>query len=225
MSSRRGWLARARAMPRRRSSPCGSAAGGEVGDAGEGEQLEQLVAPARRPAGVVPRRQGGDLDVLPYREGAEQPRPLERARHAVAGAAIRLPVGRLDPADPDRSGGRPLEPRQGIDERRLARSVRPDQAEDLALLEVEVDALDRLDAGEVHRHTERFEPKRHRRHCDRCADAVFGLSRSCREAPRAWRTRGTPVSHPGSPPPPSAGRAERGTRGCRWSARRAAARR
>jgi hypothetical protein len=42
-----------------------------------------------------------------------------------------------------------LEARDGVDERRLAGTVRPDQTENLAALEKQIDAVDGLDAVEA----------------------------------------------------------------------------
>ena len=51
-------------------------------------------------------------------------------------------------------------PRERVDERRLAGAVRADQAEDLALPQDEVDAVDRVDAPEVNLEAARLEQLR-----------------------------------------------------------------
>src|SRR5207302_11312206 len=59
-------------------------------------------------------------------------------------------LGDVEAADPRRSAGRADRRRQHADRRRLAGTVRPEQAEDLARSDVEVDALHRLHVARVH---------------------------------------------------------------------------
>ena len=51
--------------------------------------------------------------------------------------------------DADRAGRRLREPGRAVDQRRLAGAVGPEQAEELALLDLQRDALERLGAGRV----------------------------------------------------------------------------
>src|SRR2546426_552015 len=57
-------------------------------------------------------------------------------------------------------GGRLLEAGERVDERGLAGAVRADQAQDLALLQDEVDPVDRVDAPEMHLETAHLEQLR-----------------------------------------------------------------
>ena len=101
-------------------------------------------ASSARPARVAARGAGGadrrDLDVLPHGEVFEQPDHLKGTRHAGAGNAIGLPGGDVRRADRDLTAGDAEQPGDHVDQRRLARSVRADQAEDLATGEGNADA-------------------------------------------------------------------------------------
>ncbi len=79
---------------------------------------------------------------------------LERPREPGPPAAVRRPARDLDPAELDPARGRQVEAGEQVHERRLPGPVRPDQADDLALLEREVDILERLDACERARDAE-----------------------------------------------------------------------
>ena len=73
---------------------------------------------------------------------------LERAREPGAPAAVRAPARDLAAVELDRAGGREVEPGHQVDERRLARAVRADQADDLVLVQLERDVVERLHALE-----------------------------------------------------------------------------
>ena len=73
-----------------------------------------------------------DLDVLAHREVAERPAVLERAREAVAAAAMRRPACDVALPERDRALVGTIEAAEHVDERRLAGAVRPDQPDDLA---------------------------------------------------------------------------------------------
>ena len=101
--------------------------------------------PPRRARGACRRRRAPTSTFSSTVRPREEPHALERAREAArgrAGAALQ-PVTST-PSSIDRAGGRLLEAGERVDERRLAGAVRADQAEDLALRELEVDAVDRL---------------------------------------------------------------------------------
>src|SRR5262249_62131330 len=77
---------------------------------------------------------------------------LTGARSAAAGDAVRGQavdaLGRV----PDLAGARAVYPSDEIDQRRLARPVRPDQADDLARCELERHVVDGEQAAEAPRH-------------------------------------------------------------------------
>ena len=80
---------------------------------------------------------GEDLQQL---ERAADAEPVEVARpHAGDGAAVELHL----------AGTRPELAEDAVEQRRLAAAVRPDDAEDLALVDVERHAVDGLDAAEA----------------------------------------------------------------------------
>ena len=124
--------------------------------AGQRHDLGVLLVPQRERAQHL-------LDVAGIGRQAEQPaaerdrRPhrLERVgvellRHQAdqrAGGAI---VGEdVMAADRDRAGRRRHDPADDADQRGLAGAVRPEQRENLALVDVEVDALERLEPGGI----------------------------------------------------------------------------
>jgi hypothetical protein len=75
---------------------------------------------------------------------------VEVLRREADRAARRLVVvDRVVAEDRDLAAGRLREPGRAVDQRRLAGAVGPEQAEELTRLDVERDALERLDAGGV----------------------------------------------------------------------------
>src|SRR5262249_4235860 len=80
--------------------------------------------------------------VLPPREAPVE-RPLVRGDEADRGLDAVLRPADVVPLDPDRSGRRAHEAREDLEQRRLARAVRPQEAEDLAVPDVEGDVLER----------------------------------------------------------------------------------
>ncbi len=80
------------------------------------------------------------LDRLAARQAVEQRELAGQVAHAsMNGDRI---DGRLDPEDPGLPGGRPDKVEEQPDRRRLAGAVRPEEAEDLALLDRQVDVDD-----------------------------------------------------------------------------------
>src|SRR2546423_11078122 len=71
---------------------------------------------------------------------------LKCAREPGAAAALRRPARDLAALELDAAGGGKVEARDHVHERRLARTVRPDQAHDLLPAELEVDVDQRVDA-------------------------------------------------------------------------------
>src|SRR5581483_2298062 len=123
----------------------------------EPQALEQLTCPPARSRPPHPSADGAELDVLQHREVGEEPNGLEGAGEAPARETMRAPARDVVPVEDDRSGGRPLETGERVDEGRLPRAVRPDQAEDLALSQHEIDPVHGPDAAEVHLEPARLE--------------------------------------------------------------------
>ena len=80
----------------------------------------------------------------------EQADVLERARETAPREPVRRPAVDVDCRRASTTPGRALEARHDVDERRLPGAVGPDQPEDLAARELQVDAVDGLDALEMH---------------------------------------------------------------------------
>src|SRR5947209_4170942 len=68
---------------------------------------------------------------------------LENDADALPRNAVRGPVRHLNAVEIDRACGRPLDPHDELHHGGFARAVRPDQAENLAALHLEADAVDR----------------------------------------------------------------------------------
>ena len=91
---------------------------------------------------------GADPDVVEHREIGEQGDVLEGAADADFGDPVRRPLQDALAFHQDVAGARLVEPAQAVEQRGLAGAVRPDQAEDLALMHVERHAVQRDDAAE-----------------------------------------------------------------------------
>jgi hypothetical protein len=93
-------------------------------------------------------RVGADADIVRHRHIRKQRHVLERAADAdVADLVRRLGENALT-FDQDVAFAGLIEPAETVEERRLARAVRTDQTQDLALAHVEGDAVQRDDAAE-----------------------------------------------------------------------------
>ena len=123
---------------------------------GEPDQRQQLGA-ARidlggREARARPRVDGIEqrhAQVLGDGEARERPRQLEAARQAAAGALVRgEPVDALA-VEAHRAGLVGERAADAVDQRRLARAVRADQADALARRDREIDAVERDEAAEA----------------------------------------------------------------------------
>ena len=102
----------------------------------------------------------GEPHVLEHGQQREDARHLERPPQARARAPERRLPGDVAPAQLDRPGGRPVQPREQVEERRLARAVRADDAEQLALGNLERDIGDDLCAADVEPEVARGENRR-----------------------------------------------------------------
>ena len=110
------------------------------------EQRRHLAHPALdlgcgRPGGA--QREG---DVVEAGEVREQGDVLEQQADV---APPRLQRGDVLAVDPDPAGVRLMQPRDGLEQGRLAGIARPDDAEELAVREIEADAAQRLDRREA----------------------------------------------------------------------------
>ena len=143
--------------------------GGAVGDAHELQQrhraldgLALLAVVPRHPqqraehTGPVPGV-GADHHVLQRRHLAEEPDVLERPRDARPGDLVLLrPAERLV-LQQHLTRRRPVHAGHGVEAGRLARAVRPDQAEDLAAPDVEGHRVHRDQTTEAHGDVAQFE--------------------------------------------------------------------
>ena len=90
---------------------------------------------------VPPRSLGGRQQVVADRQVLEQLERLERAAQPEVGAAVGRLAGEVDAVERHRAAADVGEAGDGVDERRLAGTVRADQPDELARLDVEVDVL------------------------------------------------------------------------------------
>jgi len=89
-----------------------------------------------------------DLEVLAHREIVEQLGALPRPGEAAAGAGVRRQPREIPAVELDRARVA-HEARDGIDERRLAGAVGADQADELALLDGDVDVVHGVHTAET----------------------------------------------------------------------------
>src|SRR2546423_1427232 len=89
--------------------------------------------------------------MLEQRHRAEQLDVLEGACDPRADDAVRRRAQQAAPVEGDLAAVGPVEPRDQVEDRRLSRAVRPDQPDDLALADVERDAVDGNDPAEAPR--------------------------------------------------------------------------
>ena len=119
--------------------------------AGQAQRVgQEIAAAARMPA---------DPHVVEHALRAEQRQVLEGARDADLGDAMRRPRQQRAPGEQDVAPVRRVEAADAIEQRRLAGAVRTDQAEDLALVQRERDAVERDDAAEPQRDVANLEQR------------------------------------------------------------------
>ena len=90
-----------------------------------GEPREGLVDAVDRPGGIAAAA-GGELQVLVDRQAWPDPAALRHVADADAADLVRLEAGDLAAGNRDRAGARPLQPGDGVAERRLAHAVAAD---------------------------------------------------------------------------------------------------
>ncbi len=112
---------------------------------------DQRIGIAPHPPGAVfTGHQCRDLDVLPNRERAEEPQILERPDQALAGQPVGRNTGEVLPVDFELSGRRSDDTGQDVDEGRLARTIRSDDADHLAALGLDPCIVQRTESTESH---------------------------------------------------------------------------
>src|SRR5439155_10432488 len=92
---------------------------------------------------------GGEGDVIDQRELAERTRDLEGARKPHAAEAVRRQPADLPVLEADGAAVRTQRAGDEVEGRALARPVRPDEPEDLALAQRERHLVDRNEAAEA----------------------------------------------------------------------------
>ena len=92
----------------------------------------------------------GNPEILANGEPIEHARDLGLDTDAETGNFVRLQVGDVGAAEEDRAAGGPELTGQHLEERALARAVRPDETAQLPFSHREVDIADGLDAAEAH---------------------------------------------------------------------------
>src|SRR5262249_3159794 len=89
-----------------------------------------------------------DAQVVGHRQGHERARQLKTARDAAPGALVRGKAVDRRAVEMHRAGRVGERPAHAVDQRRLARAVRADQADPLAGGDREIDAVERDEAAE-----------------------------------------------------------------------------
>src|ERR1700737_872247 len=92
---------------------------------------------------------GAEQDVLPDRELREYADVLEGAGNAVARDAVRGLANQLAAAQPNRSRRRPQHAGDQVEDGRLGGAVWPYQADDLALVDVDIEMINRGQAAKA----------------------------------------------------------------------------
>ena len=119
--------------------------GGRTGIVRQADEIERAPGPALRLGAsdmAAPGEIGGQRDVVAQRQFAERTRDLKGPGEPEVAHPVRRQAGNLSPFKPDRSGGRRKGAGDQIEGRRLARPVRADETQDLALLNREIDLVD-----------------------------------------------------------------------------------
>ena len=98
-----------------------------------------------------------DEKVLTGRHAREQLDPLEGTADAETRPPVRRHACQVLPFEGDRPSVGRQDAEEAVEERRLSRAVRTDQPDELAFADIEVDAVERGDARELHRDARRLE--------------------------------------------------------------------
>jgi hypothetical protein len=124
----------------------------------QAEPLEELYGPASRFASSHPRPDCAHLDVLENREALKEAHVLKGTNDAAPRTPVRRQARHVGTAEADPAVRWTLEAAQRVDERRLAGAIRPDQPEDLPLVDDKVDAIQGVNAIEID--AKSFRPQR-----------------------------------------------------------------
>src|SRR5215207_953035 len=137
--------------------------------AGQPEEPQELQAAlidrrtTQMPAGPrVHRIEDRDAHVFGQRQAGEGPRQLEAARQPAARALMRRQAVERLVGEAHAACLVVQRAADAVDQRRLARAVGPDQAEPLARLDLEVDAVERDEAAEALAEAADLQERRHR---------------------------------------------------------------
>ena len=135
-----------------------------VAAVGHSEVLKHLVRSLQEVRFLVPNppgpKEGADGagpplelicvgDVVAHREAAEQQVELERPHHSAPGNQVGARSGDVRTSKENPARGRLEKPGDEVEKRRLARAVRPDDAEDLSFPDAKVEPVDRVHAAEA----------------------------------------------------------------------------
>ena len=132
----------ARVISTRRRSPPDSVYAGALRQRRQRQLRQQLAQPrSPRRAVEVQRLEDGE-DVLLDRQSAEDRRLLRQVADALPGPDVHRIVGDVGVVQQDAARIRRGQPHDHRERRRLAGAVRPEQADDLARRDLELDALD-----------------------------------------------------------------------------------
>jgi hypothetical protein len=126
----------------------------------EGLPAQRALAPVQAGQTQDPGHEAGsaalvraEQHVLADRHRGEQAEVLERARDTQLGDPMRLAREHVLAVEPDRAGLRRVQPADAVEERRLARAVRPDEPADLTAFDIERRLVQRCDASELNSET------------------------------------------------------------------------
>ena len=126
----------------------GEAPGGLGGLGREPELLEHGARPRRGRAGIGVAPERADHHVAQHREPRERPHDLERPRQPERAHPVGRQTRDRPAAEMDRARVRCEEPGDQAERGRLARAVRADERDDLALTHAEREVGDRLETAE-----------------------------------------------------------------------------
>ena len=138
---------RARAMATRWRSPPDSAPGRCVDPRREADRVERLGGPGQAPATRHAGVEEAVGDVLQRGQPLDEVELLEHeadASTAHGGEAAIAEAADVDAVDAHATGRRALQGADDVEQRRLARARRPDDGDELALVDAQVEAVERL---------------------------------------------------------------------------------
>jgi hypothetical protein len=156
----------------------------------EGEDRAGVVEDGVRVAAAPAGELQAEADVGFGRHVAKDARRLERAGDPVGGEHVRRLTGEVVPAHSESSRAWQQHAGERVEERRLARAIRPDDSHQLARAHVEVHTVHREQAAEADRHSARGEQWfRHRRPPGPARGRDAAVARGATRGRRAGRGR------------------------------------